>query len=308
MLTENAYKILETVHQGQNSDVYKVETDLDRRVAAVKTCAGIILSGTQLATLNKEFELLGSIDIKGVPKAYELIDKGRNMEIVMEYFPYPSLRQLLPVQRPTLFEATSLFKNLAGILEEVHKAGIAHGDITPGNILFDRTTGETVLIDFGAALDIPLQSQDGLEPEAAAGTIAYMSPEQTGRVNRSLDYRTDIYSFGVSMYKTLTGRLPFESEDVSEIIHSHIAVQPSPPSKVDPGIPDALSGIVIKCMAKDAGDRYQSAYGLKEDLSRCLKELEEKGDISPFTPGDSDLNDRFLFPERIIGREKNLPN
>lgn len=306
MVIENGYQVLETIHQGQNSNVYKVERPSGKGVAAVKTYAGMILSGAHLATLSREFTMLDSIAVNGVPAAYELADKGRSVALVMEYFPYPSLRQLLAARRLTIFETVTLFGNLAGILEEVHKNGIAHRDITPGNILFDRKTGDTALIDFGTAMDIPLQSQEGVEPESVAGTIAYMSPEQTGRINRSLDFRTDIYSLGVTMYRAVTGRLPFESDDVSEVIHAHIAVLPVPPAEVDPDIPEALSDIMMTCMAKDAGDRYQSAHGLKADLDRCLRELEDTGDISRFPVGRSDLNDRFLFPERIFGREKAL--
>ncbi len=146
-----------------------------------------------------------------------------------------------------------------------------------------------------------------MSPNVLEGTLSYLSPEQTGRMNRGIDYRTDFYSLGVTFYELLTGELPFQSNDPMELVHSHIAKQPPPLGENRRGeIPQVLWGIVMKLMAKNAEDRYQSALGLKFDLEFCLRQLEGSGKIESFAIAQRDVCERFIIPEKLYGRKSEV--
>src|SRR5271168_2791631 len=181
---------------------------------------------------------------------------------------------------------------LASALGQVHRRCLIHKDVKPANVLVNDA-GNVWLIGFGIASQLPHERQAPAPPEIIAGTLAYMAPEQTGRMNRSIDTRSDLYSLGVTLYQTLTGRLPFSAADPLEWIHCHIARQPAPPSERLNGVPAPLSAIVMKLLAKSAEDRYQTAAGLEADLRRCQAEWEARGRIEPFPPGMQDASDRL---------------
>ena len=194
---------------------------------------------------------------------------------------------------------------LAGALGHVHQRGLIHKDIKPANVLLDAA-GQVRLTGFGIASRLPRERQDPGPPEIIAGTLAYMAPEQTGRMNRSIDARSDLYALGVTLYELLTETLPFSANDPLEWVHCHIACQPTPPSERATDIPLPLSAIVMKLLAKTAEERYQTAPGLAADLRRCLTEWESTGRIAPFTPGAHDASDRLLVPETLYGREREI--
>lgn len=205
------------------------------------------------------------------------------------------------------------FRIAAGVcdaLAALHRQGVVHRDIKPENIfLADGDPGLAVqarLTGFGLASKLSRERQAIEPPETIAGTLAYMAPEQTGRVNRSIDSRSDLYALGVTFYRMLTGRLPFTASDPMEWVHCHIALQPPPPSRHRTEIPAPLSDIVMKLLAKDAEDRYQTAEGLKADLERCAGEWREHENVAPFPLGCCDLPDRFLIPEKLYGREQEV--
>lgn len=195
---------------------------------------------------------------------------------------------------------------LAGALRRMHERGVIHKDIKPANILMDATGGGVWLTGFGIASRLPRERQAPAPPEVIAGTLAYMAPEQTGRMNRSVDYRSDLYALGVTLYEMLTGQLPFTAADPMEWVHCHVARQPVPPNERVAGIPDPLSAIVTKLLAKTAEERYQTAAGVEADLRRCLTEWEASGRIKPFPPGLRDHSDRLLIPEKLYGREREI--
>jgi predicted ATPase/signal transduction histidine kinase len=195
---------------------------------------------------------------------------------------------------------------LAGALRHVHKRGLIHKDIKPANILVDSAGGGVWLTGFGIASRLPRERQAPAPPEMIAGTLAYMAPEQTGRMNRSVDSRSDLYALGVTFYEMLTGTLPFTAADPMEWVHCHIARQPTPPNDRVATIPRPLSAIVMKLLAKTGEERYQTAAGVEADLRRCLAERESDGRIEPFPLGGCDVSDRLLIPEKLYGREREI--
>ena len=188
---------------------------------------------------------------------------------------------------------------------KAHQRGLIHKDIKPGNILVND--GEEIrLTGFGIASRLPRERQPPDPPEVIAGTLAYMAPEQTGRMNRSIDSRSDLYSLGVTFYEVLTGSLPFTASDPMEWVHCHIARQARPPSERVGAIPQALSSIAMKLLAKTAEERYQTAAGVEADLRRCLSEWQSRGRIDPFPLGAQDASDRLLISEELYGREPEI--
>jgi predicted ATPase/signal transduction histidine kinase/tRNA A-37 threonylcarbamoyl transferase component Bud32 len=191
--------------------------------------------------------------------------------------------------------------SLASTLAEIHFRGVIHKDIKPSNIIV-TPLGEPRIIDFGVATLQRTEHVDAAPTHLIEGTLAYMSPEQTGRMNRAVDYRTDFYSLGVTFYELLTGARPFQGRDALEWFHAHMAQMPRPPHELVSGIPPALSSIVMRCLAKVAEERYQSAEGLRHDLAECVESL-RRGAIEPFVLGTRDIPSRFQLPQRLYGRD-----
>jgi len=192
---------------------------------------------------------------------------------------------------------------LAATLRQVHERGLIHKDIKPANILVDAASGGVWLTGFGIASRLLREHQTPAPPEVIAGTLAYMAPEQTGRMNRSVDSRSDLYALGVTFYELLTGALPFTAADPIELIHCHIAREPVPPGELASAVPAPLSMIVMKLLAKTAEERYQTAAGVEADLRKCLTAWESIGRIDPFPPGLQDASERLMIPEKLYGRE-----
>src|SRR5262249_25855359 len=193
---------------------------------------------------------------------------------------------------------------ISAALGRVHAKGLIHKDVKPANVLVHAVSGRVWLTGFGFASELPRERQAAGPPPIIAGTLAYMAPEQTGRMNRSIDSRSDLYSLGVMFYEMLTGALPFVAADPMEWVHCHVARQPTPPAQRVPGIPEPLSAIVMKLLAKDPEERYQSAAGVEADLRRCLAGLEADRRIDPFPLGAHDASDRLLISEKLYGRER----
>ncbi|MDJ0691627.1 MAG: AAA family ATPase, partial [Xenococcaceae cyanobacterium MO_188.B32] len=254
----------------------------------------------------KEYEITRYINAEEVIKVYELKSWVHRLVIVLEDFQGESLKALSEQKKFELEEILSIILKINDGLAAIHQAKVIHKDIKPSNILLNRVTGALKIIDFGIATSLLKENPTLQHPNALEGTLTYISPEQTGRMNRTLDYRTDFYSLGVTFYELLTQKLPFSSSGAMELIYSHLAQKPIPPHKIDPAIPSVVSRIVMKLMAKNAEDRYQSSLGLKHDLEQCLIQLTSKGSIAEFELGTRDLSDRFLLPEKLYGRESEV--
>ncbi|HWB39605.1 MAG TPA: serine/threonine-protein kinase PknK, partial [Gemmatimonadales bacterium] len=257
-------------------------------------------------SLGREYELIRSLDLDGVPRAIELIRTGDWVALVLEDAGRPRLKSLIPTGGMDLRGFLGLGVQLGDILHELHERKVIHKDINPSNVLADPDTGRVTLIDFSIASRTQAEHQELRHPSVLEGTLAYLSPEQTGRMNRDIDYRTDFYSLGVTFYEMLTGRVPFDSGDPLEVIHGHIARTPPSPREVRPDLPAPVSDMVMKLMAKSAEERYQSALRLRADLVRWQAELDAGREVSKLEPGRGDVGDRFLVPQRLYGREPQL--
>jgi serine/threonine protein kinase len=277
-----------------------------RRIAVLAVVlAAERLTPANLDRLAHEYGLKDELDSAWAVRPLELVrERGRSL-LVLEDPGGEPLDRLLG--RPMAVERfLRLAIGVATALAQFHQRGLIHKDIKPANVLVNSVTGQVWLMGFGIASRLPREHQAAAPPEVIAGTLAYMAPEQTGRMNRSVDSRSDLYALGVTLYQMLTGTLPFTAADPMEWVHCHIARQPVPPDERVVGIPAPLSAIVMKLLAKTAEDRYQTAAGLTVDLRRCLAEWEATGRIVPFPLGTRDLSDRLLIPEKLYGREREV--
>ncbi|MEO6863158.1 MAG: AAA family ATPase, partial [Microcoleus sp.] len=299
------------IYESSTSLVYRGIRVQDDLAIVIKMLKQDYPSPQELTRYRQEYEITRSLNLKGVVKAYSQQDYQRTLVIILEDFGGESLEQWMR-HRPETFCPMSLstFLHLAialtDILGRIHTANIIHKDINPGNIVFDPDTGIVKIIDFGIATQFNRTNPTFKSPHGLEGTLAYLSPEQTGRMNRLLDYRTDFYSLGVTFYELLTGHLPFPTTDILELVHCHIAKQPIEPHELKKTIPKPVSDIILKLMAKNAEDRYQSASGIKADLEICAYQLEKTGQIDSIKLGLKDVSAQFQIPQKLYGREKEV--
>ena len=255
--------------------------------------------------LRHEYELRDHLDGSWALRPLELLtDDGRTM-LLVDYEAGEPLDRLMG-QPMEIGRFLGLAAGLAAALSRLHGCGLIHKDIKPGNVLVDAGTGRVLLTGFGIASRLPRERQFPEPPKLIAGTFAYMAPEQTGRMNRSIDSRSDLYSLGATFYEMLTGNPPFSAGDPMEWVHCHIARQPVPPTQVVPAIPVAVSALTMKLLSKTAEDRYQTAAGVENDLRRCLREWGSQGSIHAFQLGKHDNPDRLMIPGKLYGREREV--
>jgi serine/threonine protein kinase len=260
----------------------------------------------ELVRYRQEYEITHNLNLEGVCRSLSLEKYQNTFVIVFEDFGGESLKSWMSNRKLKLEDFLQIAIATTASLAQVHAANIIHKDINPSNIVYNPNTQQLKLIDFGISTVLSRENQTLKNPNVLQGTLAYMSPSQTGRMNRSLDYRTDFYSLGVTFYELLTNKLPFETTDALELVHCHIAKQPLPPSEMTSEIPQVVSGIVMKLMAKTAEERYQSAFGIKADLEECLNQLHQTGSISDFPLACQDIADKFQIPQKLYGRKQEI--
>src|SRR5262244_3756406 len=261
-----------------------------------------------LETLEKighEYSLRHELDSAWAVRPLAVSYQQGQTTLVLEDPGGRTLDQILPGPME-LTRFLRLAVSLAAALNGMHKRNLIHKDVKPANVLVDPRTGQVRLMGFGIASRLPRERQAHAPSEFIAGTLPYMAPEQTGRMNRSIDSRSDLYALGVTLYEMLTGSLPFTSSDPMELVHSHIARQPVPPIERLKGIPGSVSAIIIKLLAKTAEERYQTAAGAERDLRHCLAEWDTHGRIDEFAIGQHDTPDRLLIPEKSYGRAQEI--
>ena len=259
-----------------------------------------------LRRLEHEYSLATELEPEWAAKPLTLTHRERRTILVLADPGGEPLDRVLERYREQtldLARVLSLAINLVTALGHVHRRGLIHKDVKPENVLVDDA-GRVWLTGFGIASRLPRERQAPAPPEFIAGSLAYMSPEQTGRMNRSIDTRSDLYSLGVTLYQMLTGVLPFTAADPLELVHCHIARQPVVPA--ERGVPEPLSAITMRLLAKNAEERYQTAAGVEADFRRCLSEWDSYARIDSFPLGTHDSSDRLLIPEKLYGREREV--
>jgi predicted ATPase/signal transduction histidine kinase/DNA-binding response OmpR family regulator len=303
------YQIIEEMYAGNRSLLYRGirETDLDPVI--IKILRSPAPSVDRLMQFRHQYDIGKSLDLPNAIRTLAFEPYHNSHALILEDFGGISLQSygyrsgVLGETPQKLITFLQIVIQIAEALDGLYRHRIIHKDLKPANILIHPETGQIKLIDFSIASRLPKETQEIKNANMLAGTLAYMSPEQTGRMNRGIDYRSDFYSLGVTCYELLTGQLPFISTDPMELVHSHIAKQPAPVRQLHLDIPLMLSEIVSKLMSKNAEDRYQNALGLKYDLELCLAQLQQTGKIGLFRLGERDPSDRFTIPERLYGRE-----
>ncbi|MDI3289448.1 AAA family ATPase [Polyangium sp. 15x6] len=287
------------IHEGSCTVIHRGQRDYDPTPVVIKLPRGEV-TPRDIERLRHEYSILKSIDAPGVVKALSLEPSERGVALVLEALPGETLAAMLRARRLDVATALKIGRGIAGILASVHQRGIVHRDVKPQNLLYHPETGSVYLLDFGLAMR--LSEATGRGAEAMTGTLAYLAPEQTGRMNRPLDHRADLYAFGVTLYQMLTAYLPFTTTDPVELVHSHIARVPAAPREVDGRIPEVVSALVMKLLAKAPEDRYQTARGVELDLAACIRQIEETGAVETFVLGRHDTAAALHLPERLYGR------
>jgi predicted ATPase/signal transduction histidine kinase/CheY-like chemotaxis protein len=305
------YQIIANIYESDNSLVYRAIRDRDHQPLILKVLKQDYPTSAELTRYKQEYELIRSLNVDGVVKAYDLQRYQNSLVMLLEDFGGESLKSWTREHQLTLEEFLTMAIKIAESLGAIHAANIIHKDINPSNIVYNPKTQQLKIIDFGISTVLSRENPTIHNPARLEGTLAYISPEQTGRMNRAIDYRTDFYSLGVTFYELLTHQLPFETNDALELVHCHIAKQPVPPHEVVEAhggvpLPTIVSDIVMKLMAKTAEERYQSAWGLKADLETCLHQLQTSSQISNFTLAHQDISDKFQIPQKLYGREKEV--
>ena len=289
------YSLEEVIFESGRTRLWRGRRQSDGLMVLIKGAASE-QSALELAEIRHEHEITQALEIDGVLRAEELVTCENGWALILENTDALPLRKLMDTARFDLLDSLKVAVSLTSTLKEVHRQGILHKMINPLNIFVDPASGTVKLTGFDQATRLPEENLTTLSPQLSGETLPYISPEQTGRMNRVLDYRSDFYSLGVTLYELFSGRVAFHSREAMEIIHAHIARQPPPPDEIEPQIPRVLSNLVMKLVAKRAEARYQSHSGLSADLLTCVEQLENQGSLSDFPLGRHDV------PERIADR------
>ncbi|MBK7002518.1 MAG: AAA family ATPase [Rhodoferax sp.] len=304
MIEIPGYSLTELLYEGETSLVFRARRRDSDAAVILKVLKSDHPSLEELAKFRREFEMTRGLRGAGIIQVHQLEKCRNSLVMVLEDFGGVSLKHAaLP-----LGEFLPLALQLVEIIGYIHQQQIIHKDLNPANIVWNTKTNQIKIIDFGISTQLSREtvSEHTINVNMLEGTLPYMSPEQTGRMNRALDYRTDYYSLGATFYEILTGTVPFPLNDPMEIVHCHLAKMPPPPHERKADIPVMLSRIVLKLMAKMAEDRYQSAFGLRADLQFCLEQYQSNASIADFPIGCQDGSDRFQIPQKLYGREREV--
>lgn len=297
------YRILETLYTGTRTLVYRALQESNNRPVVLKLLKNLNPRFQEVLQFRNQYTIAKNLPLTGIVHPYSLESYSNGYILVMEDVGGCSLKDYIATHSLSIDEFLAIAIQLTDILHGLYQNRVIHKDIKPANILIILDSKEVKLIDFSIATLLPKETQELQSINGLEGTLAYIAPEQTGRMNRGIDYRSDFYSLGVTFFELLTRKLPFNANDPLELVHCHIAKQPPTARSLNPDLPSILSDIVAKLMAKNAEDRYQTALGLKYDLEKCLAQWKANGKIEDFTLAQRDISDRFLIPEKLYGRE-----
>ncbi|MCC3451362.1 MAG: AAA family ATPase [Microcoleus sp. PH2017_39_LGB_O_B] len=307
-LTLPGYKITTSISDGFNTSVYRGIRQSDEQPVIIKILKAEFPTLEQITRLKNEYKITQHLHADSIVTYYSLETYQNRLALISEDFGGNSLGQIIS-KKLDLTAFLNIGIQLASALNSLHQNGIIHKDIKPSNIIINLETGIVKITDFSIASRLSKETPQINSANLVEGTVAYMSPEQTGRMNRTLDYRSDFYSLGVTFYEMLTGKLPFKSNDILELVHCHIAKHPAPPSEYRRNlensdlVPQVVSDIVMKLLGKNAEDRYQTAEGIKADLENCLNSWQTTGEVAYFVPGQLDRSGQLSIPQKLYGRE-----
>ncbi len=302
MFEISGFTDLQQLHVSKRTHVYRAKRLSGGLNVIIKVLSSDFPSVKNIYRYKHEYELLKSIDADSVIQAYDLEKNHGSYMLVLEDFDGVDLNKLFPT-KIVLKAFLPLAIKITQAINDIHALNIIHKDINLSNIVYNPHTAQLKLIDFELSSTLTTETSPPVNPNILVGTLTYISPEQTGRMNREIDYRTDYYSLGVLFYKLLTGVLPFKTTDAMELIYSHIAKQCSPACEVEPSIGQNVSDIISKLMSKNAEDRYQSTTGLISDLEECLQQFESNGKIESFPLAQDDFSGRLKLTQKLYGRE-----
>ncbi len=297
------YTVTQEIYQSSRTIIYRGIRENGNQPVILKTLNTKHPSAATIAQLQHEYQVTKEIHDPGIIQVIDLVKVGNGFAMIMEDFEAESLDKLILEPPVSLDKFFDIAIDLTQILATIHQHHVIHKDICPQNILFNAATGKVRITDFGLSTRLLHEPQNLKSAHMLEGSLPYISPEQTGRMNREVDYRTDIYSLGITLYELLTGSLPFHAEDTMGWIHCHIAKTPIDARTVNSEIPDALAEILYRLMAKNAEDRYQSARGLARDLEEYRQQWRNKGCIETFALGRWDVSEKFEVPQKLYGRE-----
>ena len=302
LATLPGFRVVETLHVGARSTVLRAVRRNDGLPVICKILSGTDIGGEDKAAFLREFAITRRLRHAGIVEALDCLPHGGGLMMVFRDIGGAALDSLPDVRTGDVAVFLRMALQAVDALAAVHDAGVVHKDISPGNLIWNPATGQFNLIDFGIASE--LSREEAGEPDVGAmeGTLAYMAPEQTGRMNRSVDYRADFYALGATFHDFLTGHPPFPSGDPLELVHCHIARTPVPVHALNPLVPEPLSAIVARLMAKNPEERYQSTFGLRADLERCLTEWRSHGRIDSFVLASRDVRPVLRIPQKLYGR------
>ena len=304
MIAIPGYRNLSLIHESSRSRVYRGESVELGAPVVIKELKAEAYSPSEEERYRREYEILRHLrEVGGVVEPLALERSHNILAMVLRDAGGESLDRVLRKRSLALPDALALAMRLAEIIGAVHGAGVIHKDINPSNIIYDADSGRLELIDFGISNLLSMENPTLGEPGGLEGTLAYISPEQTGRTRRVVDYRSDYYSYGICLYELFTGVLPFTGGDAMETVHGHLAVRPLPLHDTKPGVPVQLSSIVSKLLEKSPEERYQSSRGVHADLAECARQLRNEGEIFHFPLGREDVPEQFRIPDRLYGRD-----
>ena len=288
------------VYESKKSKVFRRQDDGSGTVTAVKVLNHEFPTPADIAQFHNEFDIISDLKLSGIRGALRKTRENNRHVLEMEWVDGENLKTTFRQKSGDIADALHIAIATARALAEIHHHHIIHKDISPFNILVDLQERRVRIIDFGISTNLDLKQPYVSNPELIEGTLAYCSPEQTGRMNCAVDFRADLYSLGLTFYEILAGAHPFEAADAMGMVHAHLAQVPAPLQQRNPKVPAALSAIVDKLLAKDPDDRYQSADGLRHDLERCLQDFQKgRVDAPVFALGEKDHSLLFRLPQRL---------
>ncbi len=300
------YEFSTRIHEGRRTLLSRGRRADDGVAVIAKTLRSECGSPRDVARLRHEHGILARFDDDRISRALEFLERGPRSALIIEDFGGVALRELIPSGGLEISLALHVAVELAHALSVVHGASVLHKDVKPANVIVSEDLRRVVLSDFSIASSLTEERASALAAETFEGTLAYISPEQTGRMNRPVDHRSDLYSLGVTLYELATGQLPFISSDPIELVHAHVARLPVSPSAIRPALPEVLSDVITRLLAKNAEDRYQSAAALLADLERIQREWTERGSASSFELAAHESYSAFTLPSKLYGREDSV--